>query len=65
MPVILSPDEWSAWLDRQVTNPAGLVHLFQPLPADLMETWPVSPKVNSVRNESPDLIVPVGDLTTI
>jgi len=28
MPVILSPDEYPTWLDRQVTNPAGLAHMF-------------------------------------
>lgn len=61
MPVILSPDEYRTWLERTTTNPAGLVHLFQPFPTDLMEMWAVSPKVNSVRNESPDLVVPVGD----
>ena len=37
MPVILSPDEYKAWLDRQVTNPAGLTHLFHSYPAYLME----------------------------
>jgi len=61
MPVILHPYEYGEWLDRNTTNPAGLVHLFHPYPADLMEMWPVSPMVNSVKNESPDLVVPVGD----
>ena len=61
MPVVLHSDEYRAWLDRQVTNPVGLVHLFQPYPADLMEMWPVSPLVNSPRNESADLILAVDD----
>jgi putative SOS response-associated peptidase YedK len=63
MPVILSRDEYAAWLDRQVTNPARLVHLFQPYPADLMEMWKVLPLVNNIRNDSADLILPVGDDT--
>jgi putative SOS response-associated peptidase YedK len=53
MPVILSRDEYAAWLDRQVTNPARLVHIY---PADLMETCPVSPLVNNAGNDSADLI---------
>jgi putative SOS response-associated peptidase YedK len=59
MPVIFHPDEYRTWLDRLVTNPARLVHLFQPYPADLMEMWQVSPLVNNVRNDSADLIEPV------
>ena len=65
MPVILHPDEYRTWLDRQVTNPAGLVHLFQPYPPDLMEMFEVSPLVNSVKNDSADLVVPVLDANTL
>ena len=61
MPVILHPDEYRTWLDRNTTSPAGLVRLFQPYPADLMEMQRLSPLVNSVKNESADLVVPVGD----
>jgi putative SOS response-associated peptidase YedK len=61
MPVILSRDELAGWLDRNTTNPAGLAHLFQPYPADMMDMYPVSPLVNSPKNDSADLIMPVGD----
>lgn len=64
MPVILHPNEYRTWLDRNTTNPAGLMRLFQPYPADLMDMWRVSPMVNSVKNESADLIMPVKDDTT-
>jgi putative SOS response-associated peptidase YedK len=37
-----------------------LKHLYQPYPADLMEMYPVSPLVNSPRNDSPDLIKPLN-----
>jgi len=57
MPVILSPDEFNGWLDRQITNPASLVHLFSSYPADLMETFPVSPLVNNMKNDSADLVI--------
>lgn len=61
MPAILSPDEYSAWLGRNIHDPAELVHLYQPYPADLMECWPVSMLVNKVANDFSDLVVPVGD----
>jgi putative SOS response-associated peptidase YedK len=61
MAVILSPDEYRTWLERNTTDPTGLKKMFQPYPADLMEMFPVSPMVNNVRNESADLVVPVGD----
>ena len=60
MPVILSPDEYPTWLDRTTTNPAGLVRLFQPYPADLMEMYPVSQLVNKVANDGPELVVSVS-----
>jgi diguanylate cyclase (GGDEF)-like protein/PAS domain S-box-containing protein len=39
--VTLQCDQCDAWLGRQVTNPAVLVHLSQPFPADLMQMWSV------------------------
>jgi putative SOS response-associated peptidase YedK len=59
MPVILHPEEYNLWLDREVTNPESLKHLYQPYPADLMEMYPVSPLVNSPRNDSPACIEPL------
>jgi len=61
MPVILHPDEYRTWLDRNTRDLAGLVQLFQPYPADLMEMYAVSPMVNSVKNESADLILADDD----
>jgi putative SOS response-associated peptidase YedK len=60
MPVILSPDEYRTWLERTTTDPTGLKKMFQPFPADLMEMYPVSPMVNSVKNDGPELVVPVN-----
>ena len=59
MPVILSPDEYRTWLERTTTDPTGLKKMFQPYPADMMEMWAVSQKVNSVGNDSVDLVLPV------
>jgi putative SOS response-associated peptidase YedK len=56
MPVILHPDGYRTWLDRNLTDTAGLSRLFQPYPADLMEIRPVSQLVNSPKNDMAQLI---------
>ena len=55
MPVILHREEYGLWLDKEVTDPEKLKHLYQPYPADLMEMNPDFPLVNSLRNDIPDL----------
>ena len=55
MPVSLTPDVWDAWLDRDLTDPEaarGLLHTIEP---DLLMEHPVSSKVNSVKNDGPEL----------
>jgi putative SOS response-associated peptidase YedK len=59
MPVILHPAECARWLDRHLTDPTPLSVFFQPYPADLLEMWPVSPLVNTVKVDSFELIAPV------
>jgi putative SOS response-associated peptidase YedK len=46
---------WDAWLDRDLTDPAAARSLMEPIDADLLMEHPVSRKVNSVRNNEPDL----------
>ena len=55
MPVALAPTVWDAWLDRDLTDPAMARSLIQPIDANLIMEHPVSRKVNSVRNNEPDL----------
>jgi len=62
MPVILHSQEYDIWLDREMTDPEKLKHLYKSYPADLMEMYPVSPQVNSLRNDSPELIKPYEEL---
>ena len=59
MPVILHREEHRLWLNREVTDPEKLKQLYQAYPADLMEIYPVSPLVNSPRNDLPELIKPI------
>ena len=60
MPVILRPDDETEWLDPDLTEPLALEHVYEPFPADQMESRPVSPKVNNTRNEGPELIEAEG-----
>jgi putative SOS response-associated peptidase YedK len=55
MPVSLIPEVWDAWLDRSLTDPEAAKGLLRPAePGDIMEHL-VSKKVNSVRNNGPEL----------
>jgi putative SOS response-associated peptidase YedK len=56
MPVIIRPEDYPAWLDTNLTDIARIQTMACPYPERLMETYPVSRKVNSPRYDSPDLI---------
>jgi putative SOS response-associated peptidase YedK len=58
MPAILSPDAWAVWLDADA-RPQILQALLRPYPVGAVESFPVSTRVNSGREEGPDLIRPV------
>ena len=55
MPVILERDAWAQWLDG--AGDAAAV-LMRPAPDGTLRSWPVSRRVNSVRNDGPDLVSP-------
>ena len=56
MPVILSQETESLWLDPMTNKYDELSHLLSPYPAVEMESRIVSQRVNSVRNNGPELI---------
>ncbi len=58
MPVILEPDAFEPWLDAKA-EPAALRDLLKPHDGPLA-TVPVTPRVNHVRNDDPDCLVPIG-----
>ena len=60
MPVILSPDQYDAWLDPAVTDPEWLQPLLVRYPSDKMQLHPVRTTVNSPRHEGPELIEEVA-----
>ena len=55
MPVILPPEQVRAWLDPG-TSPTVLAAMMAPANDALLDAYPVSPAVGSVRNDSPALI---------
>jgi putative SOS response-associated peptidase YedK len=59
MPVIVRPEDERLWLDPEVTDVQAVRPLLQPNTSELMSAWPVSRRVNSVANDSPELVVPV------
>lgn len=58
MPVVLPPERWEEWLDPSNADPEALARFLAPAPDDLLTLYPISTKVNSVRNDGPDLIEP-------
>ncbi|MNN45154.1 putative SOS response-associated peptidase YedK [compost metagenome] len=56
MPVILSPEAESQWLDRSNQDTSSLMRLLRPYDAAQMRAYPVSSKVGNVRNDYKELI---------
>ncbi len=56
MPVILKPEDFQTWLDPQEGSPEKFQSLLEPYPGGQMQSYPVSPYVNSPKNNSPQCI---------
>jgi putative SOS response-associated peptidase YedK len=56
MPVIIGPED----RERRLKGP-NPHELLKPYPAEEMTMWAVSPKLNSPKNDSPDLLEPIDD----
>ncbi|MFW6174741.1 MAG: SOS response-associated peptidase [Chloroflexota bacterium] len=61
MPAILDEEAEALWLDPKTEDPERLMSLIRPHPSEEMEAYPVSSKVNSPRNDSPELLEPVPE----
>ena len=59
MPVIIPKDREDLWLDSEVQDPETLLGLLKPYPAELMEMYEVSTKVNIPAFQSHEAITPV------
>jgi len=58
MPVILDPSDWDAWL-AEATPRTELRGLLRPAPEESLAAYAVSPSVNNVRSEGPELLAPL------
>ncbi|CAB4920203.1 MAG: SOS response-associated peptidase [Actinobacteria bacterium] len=58
MPMTIARGDWGAWLDP--ATGADATTLLRPALGPSLEAYPVSVAVNSVRNNSPELIVPLA-----
>lgn len=59
MPVILSPELYGAWLDLENDDHEELLAMLVPYPAEEMETFAVSRRVNRPANDEPGVLEPV------
>ena len=56
MPVIMDYDHYDRWLDRSTPDIADLTELLLPYPAEGLEVYPVSPKVNRAGMDAPKIL---------
>ncbi len=63
MPVILADRDADDWMDPRAPDPHALKRLLVPAPDDLLIATPVSPDLNNVDNDSPDLLQPAGQIS--
>jgi putative SOS response-associated peptidase YedK len=62
MPVILDPDSYDLWLDPGMTDVQVVSELLKPYDARLMRSYPVSARVNTVRNDDQECSQPVESM---
>jgi putative SOS response-associated peptidase YedK len=60
MPCILPREHFGQWLDPDEHEPADLLPLLVPYPADLMAATPVSTRVNDARYDGPECVQPAA-----
>jgi len=59
MPVILPEADWDAWLDGRYADRGRLLAMLEPRDEPELAIRAVSPLVNNVRNDGPELVVPI------
>ncbi len=59
MPVVIAESDWGRWLDPTVGEREVVEPLMSPAQISPLSAYPVSVRVNSVRNNGPELIEPL------
>jgi putative SOS response-associated peptidase YedK len=62
MPVLLPREAWDDWLDPEVDDREYLQSLLEPAPDDVLDMYPISTRVNNVRNEGAELLEPIEEV---
>ena len=68
MPTFLPKNRWRDWLRKDLNSVSEIRSLMTlPSPATGLQAWPVSPRVNSIRNNGPELIceIDLGEPETL
>ena len=60
MPVILHAEDYEMWLDLDFDEREPLTSLLKPYPAETMEAYPVSRRVNKPSNNEPGVVEPAA-----
>ena len=60
MPVILSPSSEITWLNQN-SSLSEITQLLRPFDAEKMNAYPISPEVKSPKNNSKELLQPIGE----
>jgi putative SOS response-associated peptidase YedK len=58
-PLVLDRDDWATWLDPEVRDPESISALLASSTPGRFEAYPISTEVNNVRNNGPDLLLPL------
>jgi putative SOS response-associated peptidase YedK len=59
MPLLVPRPVWGQWLDPGLVDGAAALALVGPAEAGDLEAYPVSERVNNVRNNGPELLAPL------
>lgn len=59
MPVVIAESDWQQWLDPSVGEREVIEKLMVPAQSSQLAAYPVSVRVNSVRNNGPELVDPL------
>ncbi|OGA41352.1 MAG: hypothetical protein A3G24_06300 [Betaproteobacteria bacterium RIFCSPLOWO2_12_FULL_62_13] len=58
MPALLAENDYEAWLDPGNEKAQALEQMLKPFPAEEMRAYPISLRVNNVKNDGPELLEP-------
>lgn len=61
MPMIIQRDAWADWLDPKRTDPGEALELLRVTDADQLDAYAVGAAVGNVRNNGPELVLPLED----